>query len=679
MNIEAVVVGDFQGDPINGFFVQEEDSGQDGNPATSEGLFIFEGALAVPVAAGNLVRVRGQVAEFDSLTELTGVTDIIVCPGAPLASTQALSFPVPAVADLERLEGMAVHIAQPLTVTGNFELGRFGSLDLSVGGRLYQPTQLVAPGAPAVAQQDLNSRSRIVLDDLSTLQNPNPIPYMDGQNTRRLGDTLPSLSGILDGRFGVYRIQPTGLLSFSAGNPRPATPAAVGGRLRVVGFNVLNYFTTLDTGTPACGPMGTLDCRGANTALEFNRQRTKLLNALELLAADVLGVTELENNASASAQDLVDGLNARVGAGTYAFVNTGTIGTDAIKAGLLYKPAKVTPTGAFALLTSAVDPSFIDTKNRPALAQTFTEVGTGAAFTVVVVHLKSKGSACDDVGDPDTGDGQGNCNGTRTSAAAALRNWMAAQPTGNSDPDFLVIGDINAYAKENPVSTMEAGGFQSLAETFVGLERLLLPVFRSVRHARLRDGQRDPGAPGDRRDHLVHQRRRARRARLQYRVQDARPLQHQRCVQGVGPRCGGRWHQPHDPRGRPRQQPRQPPGPRLPAARPRPHAPGCQSAANEGLTITAGGPAPRAAGSCVPAGAPRSSSPWERVSSARIHHVNRSRGRVPVAKDALEPAGTQVRHADERGKQRDAQAGGRDLVQNVHVGHHQARGQADLR
>ena len=40
-------------------------------------------------------------------------------------------------------------------------------------------------------------------------------------------------------------------------------------------------------------------------------------------------------------------------------------------------------------------------------------MATGARFTVVVNHLKSKGSDCNDVGDPDLGDGQGNCNLTR--------------------------------------------------------------------------------------------------------------------------------------------------------------------------------------------------------------------------------------------------------------------------
>lgn len=64
----------------------------------------------------------------------------------------------------------------------------------------------------------------------------------------------------------------------------------------------------------------------------------------------------------------------------------------------------------------------------------------------MVNHLKSKGSACDDVGDPDLGDGQGNCNGTRTMAAEALVDWLATDPTGSNDPDILILGDMNAYA-----------------------------------------------------------------------------------------------------------------------------------------------------------------------------------------------------------------------------------------
>ena len=38
-------------------------------------------------------------------------------------------------------------------------------------------------------------------------------------------------------------------------------------------------------------------------------------------------------------QNLVDGLNAAMGAGTYEYIHTGVIGTDAIKVALIYKPA----------------------------------------------------------------------------------------------------------------------------------------------------------------------------------------------------------------------------------------------------------------------------------------------------------------------------------------------------
>ncbi len=128
----------------------------------------------------------------------------------------------------------------------------------------------------------------------------------------------------------------------------------------------------------------------------------------------------------------------------------------------------MSPWGAFGVLDSSVDPTFLDNLNRPALAQTFEENITGERFTLAVNHLKSKGSDCNGVGDPDTGDGQGNCNLVRTTAAIALVNWLATDPTGSGDPDFLIMGDLNAYAMEDPVTMIEAGGYTDLMKLFVG-------------------------------------------------------------------------------------------------------------------------------------------------------------------------------------------------------------------
>jgi hypothetical protein len=176
---------------------------------------------------------------------------------------------------------------------------------------------------------------------------------------------------------------------------------------------------------------------------------------------------EMENTPGVEpAADLVAGLNEKLGAGTYDYIDTGVVGTDAIRVGFLYKPGAVSLAGAFDVLDSTDDPRFIDTKSRPMITQTFDEVGTGERFTVSVNHLKSKGSAC--TGDPDQGDGQANCNLTRTRAAEAIVDHLAKDPTGSGDPDQLIIGDLNSYDHEDPIDALVAGGYTDLVKKFGG-------------------------------------------------------------------------------------------------------------------------------------------------------------------------------------------------------------------
>ena len=72
--VEGVVVGDFQnnGSPdngdLNGFHVQ--DPVGDGNPATSDGIFVYAPG-GMDVSTGDSVRVRGSVSEFNGMTEIT--------------------------------------------------------------------------------------------------------------------------------------------------------------------------------------------------------------------------------------------------------------------------------------------------------------------------------------------------------------------------------------------------------------------------------------------------------------------------------------------------------------------------------------------------------------------------------------------------------------------------------
>ena len=473
--IEGIVVGDYQeGSQFQGFYVQEEDADADSNPATSEGIFVFDNNFGVPVKLGDKVRVKGTVNEFatgggTSLTQLTSISGITLC-GSGLSVTPATaSLPVANMIDWERFEGMLIRIPQTLNVTDTFTLGRFGEVGLSVGGRLRTPTHAATPGAAASALQDLNNRSRILLDDGDSRQNIDPIvhpvPGLSATNTLRLGATVDNLTGVLEQRFSGYRIQPVGPVAFTAANPRPAAPS-VGGTLKVASFNVLNYFNGNGMGGGFPTP------RGATTTQEFTRQRDKIINAITTLNADIVGLIEIENDSGANSAiaDLVNGLNAVSGAGTYTFIDTGVVGTDEIRLALIFKPAMVAPVGPFKILNTAVNPQFLDTKNRPALAQTFRQLSNGARFTIALNHFKSKGSSCNDIADPDTGDGQGNCNLTRTRAATALINWLATDPTGSGDPDFLIVGDLNAYAQENPITTIKAGGYTDLIQTFLGAD-----------------------------------------------------------------------------------------------------------------------------------------------------------------------------------------------------------------
>ncbi|WP_246604588.1 nuclease [Chloracidobacterium aggregatum] len=125
----------------NGFFIQTPDGSalDDGNPNTSEGLFVFTGSTP-PVQIGNLVRVRGTVNEFvpsadpqqPSVTQLSGALTIarLACSvplPAPTVITPAIaSTPSPLEPTLplryERFEGMRVAVQHLAVVspTGGF-------------------------------------------------------------------------------------------------------------------------------------------------------------------------------------------------------------------------------------------------------------------------------------------------------------------------------------------------------------------------------------------------------------------------------------------------------------------------------------------------------------------------------------------------------------------------------
>ena len=220
----------------------------------------------------------------------------------------------------------------------------------------------------------------------------------------RGGDLVNGLTGVLHWSFpgfgnATWRIRPTAAhpMTFTVANPRPVTPPPVGGAIKAVGMNLLNYFTTIDTTasntTGPCGPSGGQDCRGADSVAELNRQRERASIVVCTLNADVYAFMELENTTpSDTITDLLGAINARCGgAHPFAFVNTGgTLGTDAIRVQQIYRTGVVSPVGS-----PLVDLDPIH--NRPPTAQTYDVVDAanpafGKRFTVIANHFKSKGS-----------------------------------------------------------------------------------------------------------------------------------------------------------------------------------------------------------------------------------------------------------------------------------------------
>ncbi|MBA3596437.1 MAG: ExeM/NucH family extracellular endonuclease [Methylibium sp.] len=463
----------------NGFFLQDAEG--DGDASTSDGLFVFNGSSAKPTP-GQRVQLSGTVTDFNTgaagnpvtaanpLTQLSGVAGFTVVGNGPAIAPVTVSLPEMGGAALERYESMLVTIAGPVTVSQNFFLGRYGQMTVAVGPRLENPTNRLRPGPEALALAEQNARRSLLLDDATSMQNPNPIPYIGTDNTVRAGDTAPSLTGVLDyglataSNTGIasYRLQPTTAPVFTRSNPRTAAPENVGGNIKVASFNVLNFFTTFTDGTTADGQSGqgcTLgtstaasNCRGANNAEEFARQRAKIVEAMVAIDADVLGLIEIQNNGTVATQNLVDALNARLGSAVYAVVpdpEDGT-GTDAIRQAIIFKSARLSLVGT---ALSDTDP----VHDRPPLAQTLA-AANGERFTLVVNHFKSKGCGGASGADIDQGDLQGCYNATRVAQAQALSRFVTALQAAADSEDVLVIGDLNAYAKEDPIAVLAETG-----------------------------------------------------------------------------------------------------------------------------------------------------------------------------------------------------------------------------
>jgi len=356
----------------------------------------------------------------------------------------------------EALEAMRVRIDAALTVTGNDGVGRFGEVILSQAGRLFVPTEVALPGDAARGLQAANASRQLVLDDASAAENPASIAWLPAPVSAdaplRAGSTLEGVQGVVDPRFGGWRLQADAEVGNIVQAPRPAAPK-VSGDVRVAGMNLLNLFN----GDGQGGGFPTE--RGARSQADYQRQLAKHVATIVALDPNVIAAQEVENDgygSESALRELADALNDAQQAARWTIVQPDRApGGDRISVAILYRADQLAAVGNAALDTEGP----FSWGSRPPLAQTF-RAGSGPLFTVVSLHFKSKGG-CDDAkdADRDQGDGQACFNDLRLKSVQALRQWIDADPTATGSTRVALVGDFNAYAKEDPMRDLAANGW----------------------------------------------------------------------------------------------------------------------------------------------------------------------------------------------------------------------------
>jgi uncharacterized protein len=474
--VQGIVTAVFEG--LGGFFLQSAPGEDDGNPRTSDGIFVradpvdgrAEATGGFRPAPGHRVVVHGTVLEEGdgprTRTTIRAVSVELATPGRenpePLPDPSVVTRAPASADDWERLEGMRVRVEAPLTVSGQGNLFRFGEIVSSFGGRLFLPTELAAPGPEAAAIAEANEARRVVLDDGSDAQWPGIPSWLADPPTHdaplRAGSELGPVTAVVDIRRGGYLFLPVEPVLVTRQAARPEAPR-IEGDLRLAVLNLENLFNGDGRGG------GFPTARGAPTFELYQRQQAKLVATLQALDVDIAALSEIENDGAGprtAIRQFAEALNAAGPAGDWQAVEVADgPGSDAIRVGLLYRSGRVAPVGG----PVVPDHPVFRWGSRPPLGQAFAPLDGAPAWLIVANHLKSKGG-CPEPGDAraaagdfDTGDGQACWNAHRVEAAGALADWLATDPAGVG-PNALIVGDLNSYAEEDPIRLLRQRGWE---------------------------------------------------------------------------------------------------------------------------------------------------------------------------------------------------------------------------
>lgn len=416
----------------NGFFIQ--DTAGDGNPATSDGIFVYG---KQDVAAGNYIYVKGKVSEYNGRTQISGVEEVKVVSDNVEIPYRYVNFPIDFKENYESMEGMALCFDQRLYLNSTYQLQRYGQVTLG-SKRLRSATDVCLPGSKEY--EDLlssNLEDELVLDDGSAYTNPDPVPFLDEDGTCRTGQTLSDFKAVLDQENERYFVYAIGNPGFE-GNPRTMVPPLenLGNyELRIVGFNLEFFFN------------------------DEPLQTARIMSALWAMQADIYALVEVGGGKKVI-QSLVDSLNRRDGGSDYAYVPWAghESSSDYTMNHLVYRKSKVEPYRNSYMLND------VSPYNRK-LIQCFTHQASGQKLIMSVCHFKAKSGNGSGM-DADQGDGQGVFNYQRVREAYLVKNRLNELRYYYGTDHILLMGDLNSLYREDPIRIFTDNGYVEQVHRF---------------------------------------------------------------------------------------------------------------------------------------------------------------------------------------------------------------------
>ncbi|GAA4010721.1 Ig-like domain-containing protein [Sphingomonas humi] len=444
----------------NGFYLQ--DAVGDGNPNTSDGIFIKTAGVPA-VKVGDALEVTGVVNEYKpsdiglSVTQVTASAisvlssnnplpqAIMIGAGGLLPPTESIDSDgltvfnpkVDGIDFWESLEGMRVTIDKPVAVSNSNE---FGETDIVASGGLGA-TGINERGGITISPGDYNPE-KIQLDD-----------RLAAQPVLSIGDRLGSVTGVVNYSFEHYEVL--------------ATDTAVITTDRTLGDNDTGLKGDANFVSIATYNLENLD----PSDQKYDILASDIVNSLK--APDIVAVQEVQDadgagtgsnlSGASNVKGLIDAIYAKSGI-VYTYVeiapftanSTGGEPNGNIRNGYLYQADRVSLVdGSLGLIT---DSAFANSRNPLVATWSF----NGQQFSTINVHFTSRLGS-----DPLWGDTQPPADGgdaSRTAQAAAVGAYVSNILSADASKQFVLLGDWNGFYFEKAQTQLTNGGvFTNLA------------------------------------------------------------------------------------------------------------------------------------------------------------------------------------------------------------------------